>query len=86
MKIFLIVGLHDQYIQVATNFSSRILFGSTRMTRFFCALLGFSLLAISVAGCGPTSESTVVDPTLMTPEQQAQQDAYVDEMNGPPPD
>jgi len=56
------------------------------MTRFFCALLGFSLLAISVAGCGPTSESTVVDPTLMTPEQQAQQDAYVDEMNGPPPD
>ncbi|TWT64751.1 hypothetical protein [Allorhodopirellula solitaria] len=51
------------------------------MTKFFF----LSALAIFCVGCG-SDQSTVVDDSGMTTEQQAEQEAYVNEMDGPAPD
>ena len=53
------------------------------MTRCFTWLLLGSL--VLTAGCSDR-DKTVVDDDQMTAEQEAAQAAYVEEMDGPPPD
>jgi hypothetical protein len=43
------------------------------------------VLVLPIIGCGSADETTVIDPNQMNAEQQAMQDAYVQEMDGPPP-
>ncbi|GAA4450348.1 hypothetical protein [Novipirellula rosea] len=48
-------------------------------------LLSIFALALCLGGCSDSSDTTVVDPNGFTPEQQAEHQAYVEEMDGPPP-
>jgi outer membrane PBP1 activator LpoA protein len=49
----------------------------------FLKPLALALVAVSltVTGCPSSTSETVTDPSQMTPEQQAEQDAYLEEMD-----